>query len=209
MTKFEDRLLTELRAHVTERARHAPAPEPPRRRATPRRLALAGTGFAAATAAVLVTAGGDGTAPAYAVEPHADGTVSVTIRSLDDTEGLERELRDAGVPAEVARLKPGQICDPKETEPASGAGVRGEQSSSIRHEQGGPTEFTVTRLPAGSKLLISTSGDADVGESIGMSVTSADATCVPATAPKPGDPGVELKQRRVDDGGPSTDTRGG
>ncbi|MBJ7332954.1 MAG: hypothetical protein JHC95_23875, partial [Solirubrobacteraceae bacterium] len=100
---FEDRLLTELRQVVAERpspANGAPAPRPRRRM----RLALPGAGIAvaAATAAAIVIAtSGDGPETAYAVEPSSDGTISVTIHSPEDAAGLERQLRAAGVPADV------------------------------------------------------------------------------------------------------------
>ena len=64
---------------------------------------------AAATAAVaLVVTGSDVTPSAYAVQPRADGSVTVHIRGLEDAKGLERSLRAAGVPAVVDYAAAGQ-----------------------------------------------------------------------------------------------------
>jgi hypothetical protein len=97
--RFEDRLLDQLQEIVAAR----PAPTVvARRRPRRRRLALAGAGVAAATAAVvLVATGSEVTPSAYAVQPRADGSVTVAIRGLEDASGLERSLRAAGVPAVV------------------------------------------------------------------------------------------------------------
>jgi hypothetical protein len=95
-TRFEDRLFEQLRDVVA--ARSAPTP---RRRARRARLVLAGAGVAAATAVAAVVATGGDVTPAYAVQPGADGSVTVRIHSLRDAAGLQRELRAAGVPAVV------------------------------------------------------------------------------------------------------------
>ncbi len=89
---FEDRLLTELRHVVATR----PAPATPRRG---KLIALAATAGAAIAAAVAVALGGG--SAAYAVEPGADGSVTVSIHDLSDAAGLQSALRDAGVPAVV------------------------------------------------------------------------------------------------------------
>jgi hypothetical protein len=64
-------------------------------------MGLAAAGLIGAGAAVAVAIGGDPTPAAYAVQPRADGSVSVTISSLRDAAGLEKSLRAAGVPADV------------------------------------------------------------------------------------------------------------
>jgi len=114
---FEDRLLTELRHVVASR----PASAAPRRG---KLIAVAATAAAAIAAAVAVALGG-GTA-AYAVEPGANGSVTVKIHDLSDAAGLQSALRDAGVPAVVA-YGPGapSACGgtgapPSETHGASG-----------------------------------------------------------------------------------------
>jgi hypothetical protein len=104
--RFEDRLLEQLRRVVAER----PAPDVMAHRAPSRtRLALAGMGVAATTAVVAVVAtSSDVTPSAYAVKARPDGSVTVEIHSLRDAAGLERGLRDAGVPAVVDYVPAGQ-----------------------------------------------------------------------------------------------------
>lgn len=63
----------------------------------PRRLA----GAVAAATAALIGAITLRPEAAFALDRQADGDVVVTIRSLEDADGLERALADAGVQAEV------------------------------------------------------------------------------------------------------------
>ncbi|MEV4893492.1 hypothetical protein AB0K48_29330 [Nonomuraea sp. NPDC055795] len=106
LTGFEQRRLTELKAHIAARA----ATERDRR--PRRRLAFAAaTGAAIATAAAVVTVatpGGPDTA--YAVTKDADGIVHVTVRDFRDAPGLSRQLAGLGVPAIVDFVPAGQKC---------------------------------------------------------------------------------------------------
>ena len=97
--RFEDRLLEQLRQVVADHpVPHVAATRRPHRT----RLALAGVGVAAAAAAVAVVAtSNDRSHSAYAVQPQADGAVTVTIHSLSDANGLQGSLRAAGIPAVV------------------------------------------------------------------------------------------------------------
>lgn len=100
--RFEDRLFEQLR-HIVA-ARSAPAigtHGKPRRT----RWALAAAGIGAASALVaIVAATGDVTPSAYAVQSRPDGAVTVSIRSLDDPDGLQHVLRARGIPAIVSYL---------------------------------------------------------------------------------------------------------
>lgn len=104
---FEERLLVELRDVVA--ARPTPTTTPAAAHTTLRpsrrpsmRLALSGTGLAAAVAAVAIgVSSGGRAAAAYAVEPKSDGSVRVQISSLKDADGLQQKLRAAGIPAIV------------------------------------------------------------------------------------------------------------
>ncbi len=70
-----------------------------RRRA---RLVLAAGGCAAAlVAATVIVTSSDVATKAYAVQPQPSGLVFVFVNSLEDGEGLQRALREAGVPAVV------------------------------------------------------------------------------------------------------------
>jgi hypothetical protein len=90
---FDRALLTELRQVATEGAT-APV------RRTRKRWAYAGTGVAAAavTAFGLSTLGSPA---AYAVDEQRDGDIVITIRELDDADGLEQALADRGIEADV------------------------------------------------------------------------------------------------------------
>jgi hypothetical protein len=103
---FEDRLLEQLQ-HVVA-LRPAPAMAGPSRRPRRARLALAGAGVAAASVAIaLVATSSDVTSSAYAVQEQPGGAVTVSIHSLKDADGLQRSLRDAGVPAVVDYVSAG------------------------------------------------------------------------------------------------------
>jgi hypothetical protein len=119
---YQERLLGELRALAEHNATQARS-EPASRRGIARhpKLALAGIagGACVASAAIAFTGGdGGGGSTAYAVEPHDDGSVSIEISRLEDAAGLERELRAAGVPAEVNFLPLEQTCREPRFEPA-------------------------------------------------------------------------------------------
>jgi hypothetical protein len=107
--QFEQNLLTELREVVAEQTT---APQP--RRALPgKRLALATAGGGLLAAGLLVglpALNGDQTPAAYAVETNADGSVTLTITRTDDAEGLERQLREHGIAAEVDYPPADKMC---------------------------------------------------------------------------------------------------
>jgi hypothetical protein len=103
LDRFETALLDELRAHVATRpATDTPTPLAPRRTRRRRWVAGLAAAAAAATAYVVVSPGGPAVSPAYAVSENADGDVVVTIHRLEDSDGLERALREHGIDAEVS-----------------------------------------------------------------------------------------------------------
>jgi hypothetical protein len=197
-TRFEDRLLTELRAHVERHAIVAP----PARARTGRRpvlrpapIAAAGGLLAAAAVAVVLASGGDGSTPAYAVTPHHDGTVTVRVQSLSDSAGLERELRAAGVRAEVRALPAGTMCAPPQSEATTREAGQATMAVQSTTQHGSATTMTLSpaTLPEDATLLITTSGgDADGGpSSIAMAIvhgTGDPCRVVPAPAPAPTTP---------------------
>jgi hypothetical protein len=156
-SQFEHRLLAELRELVAER----PAPDvmalPRSRRRRPLLFAGTATAAAAATAAVLTVTSG-GVAPAFAVDRQADGDVSVKINQLSDAQGLQSQLRAAGINAEVDYTPAGKACRQPRGRTASppnvGPGVAGVRVN------GGSTTFTVSRnmVGPGRTLVIATSG---------------------------------------------------
>jgi hypothetical protein len=166
-SQFEDRLLAELSRLVAE----CPSPEvgalprPHRRRP----LVFAGTAAAAAAAAAALFAfTSGGVAPAFAVDRQPNGDVSVTINQLSDAQGLQSQLRAAGINAEVDYTPAGKGCrEPRgrPATPSSGTGVTGVRVS------GHSTTFTVSRnmVGPGQTLVISTSGGSGP-TSVGMQV---------------------------------------
>ncbi|GAA4533080.1 MULTISPECIES: hypothetical protein [Nonomuraea] len=101
---FEEQLLMDLKAEFTARE--------DRRRRGGRRLflGLAVTGAAAVTALAVPLLTGAQSA-AYAVTEKSDGTVGVEIREFEEADRLERDLRAAGVKADVTYLGPGKRCE--------------------------------------------------------------------------------------------------
>jgi len=113
---------------------------------------------------VVPTMGGDGAHnQAFAVTENADGTVTVEIKSIEDAEGLQRQLQEAGVPAAVYYLPPGKACSPREFDAESPPledrqAEMQRQRLTITETEDGAFAFTVdrSRLLPGYTLLIET-----------------------------------------------------
>jgi hypothetical protein len=196
---FEERLLTELRAVVEERAAMPEAPGVERssryaraslhgngRRLAPR-LALGAAGVAAVAAGVLVVSSGTGdTSSAFAVEPQGDGTVRVEISSLSDAAGLEKALDEAGVKADVNYLAAGMTCKEPRWTPEPGVPHKREVAVGIKETPDGAT-FSINRdaVGAGETLLVTASPAtaAGMGNLVGVQVAEgAVSTCDPVEA---------------------------
>lgn len=95
LDQFENSLLTELRAHVSDEALASP------KRTSRGWAAGIATVVVAAVAASLATFSGP-TSTAYAVGPEPGGDVVVHVHRLEDAAGLERALARAGVKAVVS-----------------------------------------------------------------------------------------------------------
>jgi hypothetical protein len=146
---FEHRLLARLKAVVAERgaaavaveAAEAQAAAPSWRRRAPRLALGAGIALAAVAVALIVSAGGDNTSKAFAVEPQVGGGVRIKIYSLEDASGLEEALEDAGIQAQVTWLPAGKVCREPHYKPTivhlPGGGSFGGMS------MGGPGEITI------------------------------------------------------------------
>lgn len=115
---FDERLLAELKAVVTERAAAATRAEaedhtavrPAWRRLGPRFALGSGIAVAAVAAALLISAEGDSASKAFAVVPQPGGGVTIKIYSLEDAPGLEKALTEAGVRSQVTWLPAGKVC---------------------------------------------------------------------------------------------------
>jgi len=118
MTRFKNALLDEMISY-TRSSEPVAHPTRSRRRWYIRAGSLAGAGAAAAIAAFLVVS--TGPQAAYAVDTNPDGTVSVTFRELGHAAEATRDLRAAGVPAQVVRLAaPGSCATVPGGEPMEG-----------------------------------------------------------------------------------------
>lgn len=154
LSPFEARLLGELKRAVATRA-EAGSNVTARRNRRPRLVVAGGVAavVAAGIAAGVPFLGGGGT-QAYAVTKNGDGSVTVEVSSLKDAAGLERQLRDAGIPAAVQYIPPGKACKEPTFVPATGdpSQTRMEMSDS------GALRFTLDRrdMPAGATLVIFT-----------------------------------------------------
>ena len=112
---FEERLLEELTAVVAQRSADRPDQEPApasafRRRARTISVASAGALAIAAAVGVPLLDGGESGSAAYAVTSNDDGTVTVTIYDFSDADGLEQQLAQYGVPADVTYTPIGYHC---------------------------------------------------------------------------------------------------
>jgi hypothetical protein len=191
-TRFEDRLLAELRQIVAARpippapAANAQAAASARRRAPRRLLAVAATAGVAATA-ILLVAGGDRVTPAFAVERQPDGNVSVTINRISDAADLQRQLQAAGIPAVVDYTPAGKTCRQPRGRPAPAPSRPAEARVAGSTAKGGSTRFTISRnmVSSGQTLVIATSGG-DGPTSVGMEVVQGPvAACQLVNAPAP------------------------
>ncbi len=87
-----------------------PRPARPWRRRGPRLALGGGLALIAIAVALIVSAGGDSSSKAFAVEPREGGGVTIEIYSLEDASGLEEALKEAGIRSQVTWLPAGKIC---------------------------------------------------------------------------------------------------
>jgi hypothetical protein len=105
MTHFKGALLEELRARQ--------AVEPARVRTGFKwkiRAATMGVTATVAATAIAMTVSFSPATAAFVVKSNNDGTVTVTVNSLKDSAGLQRELLSAGVTAVAVYAPPGKQC---------------------------------------------------------------------------------------------------
>ncbi|MGA5894575.1 hypothetical protein [Streptomyces venetus] len=162
-TTFEDRLLAELRHEIEMREAAAPdrAAAPARaavpRRApfvgmltgvlTGRRLALAAGACAVAGLVLVLVPGSPAESPAYAVERHGDGSVTLTLTKIAIGEKSQRQLaerlRAEGIHVTIDDLPFGHYCAQPRGEMLSGSVARGfigEPPEEGSVPVGGPTD---------------------------------------------------------------------
>lgn len=142
---FESALLAELQQFVGERDR----PTTARR---PRRLVPV-VGVVAVTTCAAMLLPGVGTTAAYSVQEGNAGEIHVQVERLEDAAGLERELQEWGIDADVTYVEDGGQCAPRRYEAVPG-------SRGMSYVVGAAT-FEVTLAPgavrAGETLVIAAS----------------------------------------------------
>lgn len=162
---FETKLLADLRAVVDERAAARLVRDRRQRRIR----------WSVAAAAALITLGGAGfvalnqSSPAYAVAPHDDGSVTVTINRLEQASDLEAALARAGIRADVTYTRPGFGCAPGRFTPAAAEPSGGTMEASV--DAAGAYSLTLPKnlLAAGQTLVLETSWNKEFW-SLGLSI---------------------------------------
>ncbi|MFJ5306754.1 hypothetical protein [Streptomyces sp. NPDC088350] len=136
-TTFEDRLLVELKREILLResrvaeggAAEAGENASVRRLFTPRRIAVVVAACAAAWLAVVIVPGSPAASKAYAVEPHGDESVTLTVH--DPSLGvvaqreLARKVRPWGIKVTIDLLPRGYVCERSDVTPLVGVDRHG------------------------------------------------------------------------------------
>jgi hypothetical protein len=114
------------------------------RRRRPRLVLGSAMALAAIAVALIVSAGGDDSSRAFAVEPREGGGVTIKIYSLEGASGLEAALEEAGIESQVTWLPAGKVCREPHYKPSivhiPGGGSFGEASMG---GPGGPITIAV------------------------------------------------------------------
>jgi hypothetical protein len=196
MTNFEDQLLNDLMAKYQPALEGSQlSPRTARRRAIPRPawLGAGAVGVASAATAAVVVLGSPAYA-AYAVTPHADGTVTVAVYQASGVAGANARLHALGSRVVVVPVRPGcpSISSlPHPTPPVhlsvrtkASAGTGGHRSISVRVRKPG--------IPAGDTLLLAFTPVSASGPSLGAGglITGKVPSCVSLPAPPTGSGGT-------------------
>jgi len=198
MTKFSDQLFTDLMNEHSATLRATQLPAAPRGHSAVQRGAWlaggAGTLAVGITAALAATSGGG--AAAYAVTPHADGTVTVGVSKPSGIAGANASLTALGDRVVVVPVRAG--CESMDSLPAAVAKAGGVTVSAgtLKSDKGSIT-VNAHGIPRGDLLVLAVVGTSH-GTSIAASLTSGPApSCVSEPA------GVSIP------GGKATGTRPG
>ncbi|WP_081240879.1 hypothetical protein [Streptomyces viridosporus] len=147
-TTFEDRLLDGLKREIEQREAGACRTGPAEAGAgegrpkasvhrpfAPRRIAVVAVACAAAWLATVVVPGSSTDSAAYAVEPHGDGSVTLTVRDqsigVEAQRELARKVRPWGIHVTIDLLAPGYVCERSEVTPLLGVDAQGNRFSVI------------------------------------------------------------------------------
>ena len=177
MTKFADQLLEHLMREHGPALTRAGSPVPRRPVTTRRALLAAGAGgvAVAATAGVLLAAGGT---PAYAVTAHPNGTVTLAVYRAAGIAQANARLRQLGdsqvVVVPVRPGCPGMSSLPAPAVPAGGGHISMQASTG----RGGSVTVRAQGIPAGDIIVVGS--QTAVNGSSRTSVSAARLTSPPA-----------------------------
>jgi hypothetical protein len=172
MTNFEDQLLHDLMAKygpALEGSRFSPRAA--RRRVIPRPawLGAGAVGVASAVTAAVVVLGGSPAYAAYAVTPHANGTVTVAVYQASGLAGANAALHKLGARVVVVPVRPG--CPPISSLPHPTPPVHRSVRTKAGIGKGGHRSVTVRvgkpGIPAGDTLLLAFTPPSHHGPSLG------------------------------------------
>jgi hypothetical protein len=199
MTKFSDQLFTDLMREHSATLQATRLPAAARGHTAVKRGAWlaggAGTLAVGITAALAASSGG---ASAYAVTPHADGTVTVGISKPSGIAGANTRLTALGDRVVVVPGKAG--CEPIDSLPAPTNQPKDKSDVRVSGSKSANGSITVDAhgIPQGD-LLVLAAEDTGHGIFIAARVTSGPApSCV--SVPPPGVPGDKRKGTRPDGG---------
>ncbi len=164
---FDEGLLAELKGMVAERAASLEDDADADRnswsvwRRSPRLLTGGAVAVTAVLTALFVSAGGQGSSPAYAVEAQDGGLVSVQVSELSDAGGFEAALEQAGIPADVTYLPAGMTCSRSGLQAFSGRSLIAGFPVDGAGNQAGPVTFELNPhelLPDQTLIVTATLG---------------------------------------------------
>lgn len=154
MSVFEERLWQELVRDHSDALMYGSVVELPRRPRRHSRLLAAAATLAAAAVALALWLGGGSSQPAYAVTQHADGTVTVTIRTLVGVQGADAKLAELGVPIRTVAVEAGCRVNPRELHPARISPKLVEQLRRGARPGAASVEVQPDAIPGGYTLLL-------------------------------------------------------
>jgi hypothetical protein len=104
--RFEDHLWQELLKNHSETVAHFTVAESPNRHRHARAVLGVGLGMGAGATALAIALTATTAPPAFAVERHPNGTVTVVIRSAKGIAGANAKLQQLGIKARVMQSAP-------------------------------------------------------------------------------------------------------
>jgi len=175
MTKFSDQLFDDLMQEHGHTLASIQVPAPRRHLARPV-LLTAGAGGVAAVAAVGALAAGGGT-PAYAVTPHANGTVTLAVYQKDGITQANAKLRQIGDSRVVlVPVRPG--CPSISSLPGPSKQFKGQISVQGSVSTSGAMTVNARGVPAGDTLVVAL--ETTTANGPGMSASTAKLISGPA-----------------------------